>query len=130
MIFFFKQKTGYEMRISDWSSDVCSSDLKPGIEQIDMVEKAFCTNQLRRSITRRLRADFQIIDRKTADRLHAVADIGPESLDIGGPGETSRHPHNRNAIHFRAHFTIPERLAARARASRIDRKSTRLNSSH
>src|SRR3546814_7864502 len=26
-IFFFKQKTAYEMRISDWSSDVCSSDL-------------------------------------------------------------------------------------------------------
>src|SRR3546814_7505171 len=28
--FFFKQKTAYEMRISDWSSDVCSSDLQPG----------------------------------------------------------------------------------------------------
>src|SRR3546814_879527 len=28
MIFFFKQKTAYEMRISDWSSDVCSSDLE------------------------------------------------------------------------------------------------------
>src|SRR3546814_18088025 len=27
---FFKQKTAYEMRISDWSSDVCSSDLDPG----------------------------------------------------------------------------------------------------
>src|SRR3546814_8878421 len=27
--FFFKQKTAYEMRISDWSSDVCSSDLLP-----------------------------------------------------------------------------------------------------
>src|SRR3546814_3170447 len=27
MRFFFKQKTAYEMRISDWSSDVCSSDL-------------------------------------------------------------------------------------------------------
>src|SRR3546814_1517898 len=27
VIFFFKQKTAYEMRISDWSSDVCSSDL-------------------------------------------------------------------------------------------------------
>src|SRR3546814_6396265 len=26
-LFFFKQKTAYEMRISDWSSDVCSSDL-------------------------------------------------------------------------------------------------------
>src|SRR3546814_11647676 len=28
IIFFFKQKTAYEMRISDWSSDVCSSDLR------------------------------------------------------------------------------------------------------
>src|SRR3546814_6034352 len=30
MFFFFKQKTAYEMRISDWSSDVCSSDLEAG----------------------------------------------------------------------------------------------------
>src|SRR3546814_8748969 len=29
--FFFKQNTAYEMRISDWSSDVCSSDLLMGI---------------------------------------------------------------------------------------------------
>src|SRR3546814_11895614 len=29
-VFFFKQKTAYEMRISDWSSDVCSSDLDVG----------------------------------------------------------------------------------------------------
>src|SRR3546814_16688059 len=28
IVFFFKQKTAYELRISDWSSDVCSSDLK------------------------------------------------------------------------------------------------------
>src|SRR3546814_7982649 len=28
-VFFFKQKTAYELRISDWSSDVCSSDLVP-----------------------------------------------------------------------------------------------------
>src|SRR3546814_5852541 len=28
MFFFFKQKTAYEMRISDWSSDVCSADLR------------------------------------------------------------------------------------------------------
>src|SRR3546814_9560329 len=28
VIFFFKQKTAYEVRISDWSSDVCSSDLQ------------------------------------------------------------------------------------------------------
>src|SRR3546814_2353019 len=32
--FFFKQKTAYEMRISDWSSDVCSSDLLNGIRKV------------------------------------------------------------------------------------------------
>src|SRR3546814_1907674 len=31
LFFFFKQKTAYEMRISDWSSDVCSSDLAAAI---------------------------------------------------------------------------------------------------
>src|SRR3546814_2092706 len=31
-VFFLKQKTEYEMRISDWSSDVCSSDLHAGID--------------------------------------------------------------------------------------------------
>src|SRR3546814_2969638 len=33
--FFFKQKTAYEMRISDWSSDVCSSDLDLRALQLD-----------------------------------------------------------------------------------------------
>src|SRR3546814_4650278 len=33
MFFFFKQKTAYEMRISDWSSDVCSSDLGRSIRR-------------------------------------------------------------------------------------------------
>src|SRR3546814_1750306 len=36
-VFFFKQKTAYEMRISDWSSDVCSSDLG-GFEGEDLVD--------------------------------------------------------------------------------------------
>src|SRR3546814_5192222 len=35
--FFFKQKTAYEMRISDWSSDVCSSDLDPSVVDADGV---------------------------------------------------------------------------------------------
>src|SRR3546814_5583236 len=34
LFFFFKQKTAYEMRISDWSSDVCSSDLQSRPELI------------------------------------------------------------------------------------------------
>src|SRR3546814_2966628 len=34
LFFFFKQKTAYEMRISDWSSDVCSSDLNKEGEEV------------------------------------------------------------------------------------------------
>src|SRR3546814_4468318 len=37
LVFFFKQKTAYGMRISDWSSDVCSSDLKRVAEALDML---------------------------------------------------------------------------------------------
>src|SRR3546814_6633943 len=37
--FFFKQKTAYEMRISDWSSDVCSSDLAPQISLADFTDR-------------------------------------------------------------------------------------------
>src|SRR3546814_9727922 len=37
-VFFFKQKTAYEMRISDWSSDVCSSDLPVGgLDDLEVV---------------------------------------------------------------------------------------------
>src|SRR3546814_7835656 len=39
IFFIFKQKTSYEMRISDWSSDVCSSDLgvvREGLQQVEL----------------------------------------------------------------------------------------------
>src|SRR3546814_6484488 len=47
-LFFFKQKTAYEMRISDWSSDVCSSDLikapAPGeLDAVAVINRAFGT---------------------------------------------------------------------------------------
>src|SRR3546814_7188580 len=35
-VFFFKQKTAYEMRISDWSSDVCSSDLRAAMVDAEL----------------------------------------------------------------------------------------------
>src|SRR3546814_4280972 len=37
LVFFYKQKTAYEMRISDWSSDVCSSDLQNIAESLQRV---------------------------------------------------------------------------------------------
>src|SRR3546814_13014834 len=46
LFFFFKQKTAYEMRISDWSSDVCSSDLRTGcgvIGQRDRRRQHWCS---------------------------------------------------------------------------------------
>src|SRR3546814_8206819 len=64
--FFFKQKTAYEMRISDWSSDVCSSDLvdDPGTDRSDGDcgrESAPCTRRAdsgrRTDINHRLAAD-------------------------------------------------------------------------
>src|SRR3546814_8862201 len=61
--FFFKQKTAYEMRISDWSSDVCSSDLhaihgvpetlsKDG--QVILERRKFNTRAMMRSEERRV----------------------------------------------------------------------------
>src|SRR3546814_1456378 len=57
LFFFFKQKTAYEMRISDWSSDVCSSDLELAANTIVMAaallpagidpEKSILFNQAR-----------------------------------------------------------------------------------
>src|SRR3546814_5873199 len=46
--FFFKQKTAYEMRISDWSSDVCSSDLDPAI--VDEQSPLAHQHRLRRAV--------------------------------------------------------------------------------
>src|SRR3546814_3091142 len=40
--FFFKQKTAYEMRISDWSSDVCSSDLACRSDHAGVEEQRLC----------------------------------------------------------------------------------------
>src|SRR3546814_2921741 len=45
-VFFFKQKTAYEMRISDWSSDVCSSDLLRR-RRIDIPPKLYRAQQTR-----------------------------------------------------------------------------------
>src|SRR3546814_1613196 len=52
--FFFKQKTAYEMRISDWSSDVCSSDLSELLRQLQELPVAaragFITEFLQREV--------------------------------------------------------------------------------
>src|SRR3546814_4904436 len=54
--FFFKQKTAYEMRISDWSSDVCSSDLcavERGLAKGGLIARAYFLNGERGPVRRR-----------------------------------------------------------------------------
>src|SRR3546814_7313118 len=47
VFFFFKQKTAYEMRISDWSSDVCSSDLPAALVEALFYKKSGTPDQVR-----------------------------------------------------------------------------------
>src|SRR3546814_1941369 len=62
IVFFFKQKTAYEMRISDWSSDVCSSDL-PAV-QVVAKEAAVGDRHLARPIGQRDAVDIAIGPRR------------------------------------------------------------------
>src|SRR3546814_7462291 len=102
-VFFFKQKTAYEMRISDWSSDVCSSDLAgrpPGLRQDD-----------------ELRED-------RAPPAGAREEEGPDGLARRAP------PGRAGAVEGAGRAGRRGDAAGRARRAAGDRKSTRLNSSH
>src|SRR3546814_17309103 len=70
VFFFFKQKTAYEMRISDWSSDVCSSDLLAalGLSLSDVVDA---------------------LERNNANRGAGYVERGGEQILIRVPGEAS-----------------------------------------
>src|SRR3546814_7004804 len=70
--FFFKQKTAYDMRISDWSSDVCSSDLS-GNSRLDKDVAARSENLL-------------------ADHGAVIRQTGPDRrLNPRAPGQIRRH---------------------------------------
>src|SRR3546814_5066450 len=77
-VFFFKQKTAYEMRISDWSSDVCSSDLKD-FTPIGMVV----------DYTNVLLIGPQI-PAKSVSELINYAKAHPEAVSFGSAGEIGR----------------------------------------
>src|SRR3546814_8202267 len=119
-VFFFKQKTAYEMRISDWSSDVCSSDLERGVE-VD-VKTGLKPDELKAiigeydglAIRSATKVTAEIV--AAADRLKVVgrAGIGVDNVDI--PAATGRGIVVMNTPDGNSITT--------------DRKSTRLNSSH
>src|SRR3546814_8493728 len=143
-MFFFKQKTAYEMRISDWSSDVCSSDLRKGVtlsrprnaemeklmrkkrsEKVRLIWPTRSRPQpLRKiAISRQPRAILSQISSCAAGTCGAAADAGPcgaglarivTALEAAPRAVPAQTPFGAG------HGAIPAR----------DRKSTRLNSSH
>src|SRR3546814_3899597 len=90
LFFFFKQKTAYEMRISDWSSDVCSSDLHPahGAGKVDEIglapPRAFAPAVL--ALFQQRGADHLGLFQRTARQL--------DQVERGA----IQHPHQRNAF--------------------------------
>src|SRR3546814_17147313 len=106
-VFFFKQKTAYEVRISDWSSDVCSSDL-PG-ERVTaaqaapspravMVEKALrnrpdmkaqfvdqdlANNDLRVDVLRRMAGTDEALETAVKARREAAGAFANDRLQPG-----------------------------------------------
>src|SRR3546814_3498251 len=87
LFFFFKQKTAYEMRISDWSSDVCSSDLF----------MARSHNEKRYGV---LPADMTVQDWGVSydqlepyyDRFEYLCGIGGKAGNLGGKTQAGGNP--------------------------------------
>src|SRR3546814_5904558 len=85
-LFFFKQKTAYEMRISDWSSDVCSSDLSDPRGQGRRLGMAHHTDDLGpvAGHARRLRGVDLLV--QAAEAREAGGEEGGAGVDIATSG--------------------------------------------
>src|SRR3546814_10533785 len=132
MFVCFKQKTAYEMRISDWSSDVCSSDL--------LGQGARSASRTRRRIARRLdarsapgqpamRAIFIRHGQSTGNAGVPCDDLGAIELTELGQ-EQAREVAASWTQAPALIVTSPYTRTRQTAAPTIDRKRTRLNSSH
>src|SRR3546814_4500046 len=119
VFFFFKQKTAYEMRISDWSSDVCSSDLSampwPGPESC-----ARCVAGPARRTTCRSLWSWNDLSPPTSGAA-AIEVIAAGRHRVGERQRLQPGMHNR---------LIARQNPALGLERHQDRKSTRLNYSH
>src|SRR3546814_10730388 len=110
---FFKQKTAYELRISDWSSDVCSSDLAA----------------LRGTRARVHHAPFGDIWLRDTGPIFVRGEGGLTAVDFGFNGWGGKYdlPNDDTVAASIARLT---HTPLRSSDWILDRKSTRLNSSH
>src|SRR3546814_7084317 len=124
IFFFFKQKTAYEMRISDWSSDVCSSDLvAPQVFQLGGIFRRDDEAELVTVLAATFLEGGQVgVVGGRAVRLPRLAVAADAfALDVA----QVRDGRTRAGL-LEIHQPHLDGGAARGR----DRKSTRLNSSH
>src|SRR3546814_9056955 len=142
--FFFKQKTAYEMRISDWSSDVCSSDLfhvrvRRGAEAAAATYGSRDGNCKRDPVRRPAmrRSDLRTDRHKRKNGLYStydrerLAQIGTASLNLSS--QTAFENNGMMGL-FQPMQSAPDKLKPMPLPPEgsimQDRKSTRLNSRH
>src|SRR3546814_6635642 len=123
LILFVKQKTAYEMLISDWSSDVCSSDL-----EINPHEPAVSSGRDRISLAESATLSVRLI----MPRLLGPSIRTPPSLASATSLSCLARPSSPSSANpLLKIVTHRTRLSIQSRTAFItDRKSTRLNSSH
>src|SRR3546814_3912770 len=128
LFLFFTQKTAYEMRISDWSSDVCASDLiAVALSDRSGADRAEIGARLRLGQVHRA-GPPALDERRQIDAPLRVAAVSLEQLDGAlGQQRAERKGHVGRVPHLlqRDRHRPGQTLAAMLR----DRKSTRLNSS-
>src|SRR3546814_5820395 len=108
VFFFFKQKTAYEMRISDWSSDVCSSDLDQ--QRIEGAGQSSGQAGQFREAAVGGGEQSPVEGRRDQAALHQPVVVA--ELEVADAALVLGHVARRHAL------------------VQLDRKSTRLNSSH
>src|SRR3546814_12120555 len=87
-MFYFKQKTAYEMRISDWSSDVCSSDLGtldalfPGRIDLGLGRAPGSDQRVARALRRTLDSDPNAFPRDVMELQSYFADDGQHGIRV------------------------------------------------
>src|SRR3546814_10013335 len=110
--FFFKQKTAYELRISDWSSDVCSSDL-PGARGADAGDDV---------VHRGIKASADPALARRVALYAAVSESGSRTAELS---VVLKLPARRSS--FDEHDARVQDIRDERECNRSDRKSTRLN---
>src|SRR3546814_3374777 len=126
MIFcFYKQNTAYELRISDWSSDVCSSDLqRHGPRHHAAARHQFHIGHVRKAAELRVEPFRAEVDVQVARYFPFALDI--DAVHSGAPRIADRGEHAVQVEDLQIAVAIVKERRVQAQPV-VDRKSTRLN---